>query len=494
MEHGRATETPTGNKPTGVLVSPDDLVDAGTPPRIKEAITDIGNYEYDPWDTTGTKTPSADEVLMMFSPQAVATELPKLTTEKWPWAVTKKPTPITIGTARRFLAEAYSRVPCEMEAAGDHGYAWMIEEPVDWARREGTKEIEQLPTKPKRPTEYTVQAKWEYAERKRDYDMYHHLVQEGKAKIIEWFGKALFVDLYQNGLLPVTKTPRELLQHLTDTYALPRDRRRHLEEVDKEFNAPYDPKGTVEAYFMKLQDAETHAALLGQPYTSQQIINKALKQFEIHYEKDAYKAEKKWNEKDSKDQTWENFKTYWKDEIHQWETAYGGKKAEANNAIDINSLVESISALQAENRSLQDEQAQLKFQQALQAEQMRDTSDDSVSTITAYIEDLERRRAAQERSQDTSGQSDRTRELIAIARNRNPADYKNLNGGKGKQFSSYCWKCGCNTTHWTKRCFDLSFSDRKKYKDADFDNQMGGSCKFIDRRGKYQSDFGFDSL
>ena len=98
----------------------------------------------------------------------------------------------------------------------------------------------------------------------------------------------------------------------------------------------------------------------------------------------------------------------------------------------MNSSVQSILALQAENRSLQEEQAQMKFDQAMQAEQIKDRSNGSVSTITAHIKDLEQRCMAQERSNGTSttdsnsasnhGQSDQTCKLLAMARNHNPAD------------------------------------------------------------------------
>ena len=36
--------------------------------------------------------------------------------------------------------------------------------------------------------------------------------------------------------------------------------------------------------------------------------------------------------------------------------------------------------------------------------------------------------------------------------------------------------------------------EKNKYSDASFSNTMGGSTKFLERRDKYQKDFGFDSL
>ena len=216
--------------------------------KVKKAIEDIATFKFDPWGTedagpTTVKSTkekeqvTSDPSLMMFSPQAMATELPELTMEKWPCDTTKKPNPITIRMARKILAAGHLQIPsCKMEEAGDHG----------------------------------------------------------------WSG--------------------ELLDHLSDTCAQPRDMRQHLEEVDMEFNAPHDPKSTVKAHFLKPQEAKAHAKLLGQPCTEWQIVDCALKEFQVHHEKDACKAKKKWNKKPGKERTWEVFKVCWKDKIHQWDT------------------------------------------------------------------------------------------------------------------------------------------------------------------------------
>lgn len=61
-----------------------------------------------------------------------------------------------------------------------------------------------------------------------DYRQYNHLVQEGTKKLIEWFGKSMFVDLFVKGALPATTTPTELLTHLCTTYSQGRDNRRYI--------------------------------------------------------------------------------------------------------------------------------------------------------------------------------------------------------------------------------------------------------------------------
>ena len=479
-----------------------------TPPVINDAIAEIENFEFNP--SLGEYTSAADRerieeeaiatALIMFSPTA-AVELPKLRTDTWHYGE-KEPNPISIGTARKLLATAYAEIPCELEAAGDHGYAWIIEPEATWTARGGVQPIS-APTKPKEVTGFDMRAQWEYSVKSKRYTMYKHLAQEGRTKIMEWFGKAMFHDLFKNDALPPTVTPSDLLAHIEATYATPSANRICMEEVEDKINGRYDTKQAVEAYFMQLQDARTHAKLLGVSYTDQQIMNKALKQFELRYEKDAYKAEKKWNERDAKAKTWSHFKKYWKEEVHQWNVyAARSKKKQAHHAVDVESIMENVSALRAEAVSLKEYNAnlteQLNFHNAMQAERSssgnHNAREDDISTITNHLEGWLGKKLANITVPTTPSSITTREERLHTATNRSPRDFRTYNDGKGKRFTSYCWKCGCNCTHWTKRCLELSGNDRKKYRDADFDNRMGGSTKYLERQGKYQKDYDFDSL
>ena len=94
------------------------------------------------------------------------------------------------------------------------------------------------------------------------------------------------------------------------------------------------------------------------------------------------------------EQTWANFKEYWKKEIHQWEAAGKSKKHHANQATDIETLAKTVNALKAETRNLQVDNStlaeELKFQRAYNAEQSRKTDDTStISELTVAIQGLE---------------------------------------------------------------------------------------------------------
>ena len=106
---------------------------------------------------------------------------------------------------------------------------------------------------------------------------------------------------------------------------------------------------------MLLQEAWAHAELLGQPCTNEQAMNQALEQFEANCS-NAHEAEKKWNKKSKErklwddKKAWEKFKLCWKEEIHQWETISG--KKQAHQAVDLQGMINNVSALLAETRSL----------------------------------------------------------------------------------------------------------------------------------------------
>jgi len=497
---GPVPVTPDGHGRTARDTTPQ----ADDTPAIDEAISSISNYNFNP----GESDEEALALLMMFSPRA-APQLPTLTTKEWPYKKNQRPNPVSIGKAKRLLATAYSDINCELIEAGVHGYAWIIEDDNAWLKRDGVTSVITPPVKPKKETDYDVKKQLEYNDKLNEFTMYHHLAQQGKAKIVEWFGESMFVDLYVNGMLPTTKTPKDLLQHISKTYAKGREHRTHLKAVQEEFDAAYDPRLPVETYFMKLQEACEDAELLGQPYTEQQRMNKALEQFQIQYGKDASKAEDKWEDKPDAERSWTNFKVYWKDALNKIES-YTKKSKAANQAVQsqVDQLTESLntirldmSALQAENRSYQEANSalarQIQFQQAMQTEQ-RIHSDD-MSALTDLVTRIERAEASRSSGTgstagNTTTDTEEQQRKLTAARNRAPDTFKHLNGGKGKKFNKYCWKCGCNCSHWTRGCLELTDAQKAQYRDASFDNLLGGSKKFLGRRGMYQIDFNFDSL
>ena len=510
-------------------------------PELDKAIADIKEFEYnfDPQDAQtpekGRKEPTAPapQAFMMFSPQTVA-PLPTLKTEPWPH-VGEKPTPITIGKARRYLASAYEAIDCAALEAGIHGHAWMIETEDTWNEREDTGTVP-IPTKVQNYIGADMTLALQNAHEKEIYRLYHHLVQEGRDTLIGWFGKAMFHDMpSSHGILKASTTPRQMLDHIAATYGKARDHRLCMETVEKAFNVPYSAKTGIETYFMNLEEAADDAKSLGREYTDQQKIDKALGNFERVHGKDANKAEDRWEE--SKDHSWTAFMVHWKDAIHKIEPR--SKKTHAANQV-VQEQVEALAAqmktmqlnmntMEEENRSIVQENialnaTQVQFHRALQVEHERrggssgsdrNSSSDDISALTEAISrasSIEQRLNAKldqmnqrlntdgTRSTDNTTREDRdgsagptTSDLVHAMKNLPANTYAYMNGGKGLQFRKYCRHCGCNCSHWTRSCPYINEDEKRRYKKANFRNTMGGSNHNMDRRDKWQSDFNFDS-
>ena len=482
-------------------------------PETDAAIAAIREFRFDNDDFSRT---SSDRVTMYVPiPER---ELPPLKTDKWPHNKEERPNPLTIRKAQKLLAAGYAIIPCELDEAGIYGYAWIIETEKQWVNRKGTAPI--IPPGKPRLVKLSqgAQPRMEYEEAREEYRVYNHLAQEGKAKLNAWFGADMFSDLFEDGVLPVETTPLQMIEHLRVTYATGADDRQYMERVEKAFDCIYDPKKPVETYFQRVRTAMTDALLLEQPYTEQQAKNKTLGQFERCYGESFTKAEAKWLEETNND--WTAFTTFWKKQILTWSRLK--QKAYANEAVtdtdglshEARSMQIDMQALQAENRnyhnenqSLRAQQAQLQF--ALQAEARRQQqSNDDISTITDALSTFERRmdlkyansalNSTHTSNTNSTGldttSTDGTR--LQVARERDPKACKHLNGGRGKQYMFYCAHpdCGVNCTHNTDRCYGLTKAQKQQFKDATVHDRKGGSTKHLERFGRYQRDYDFDSL
>ena len=118
-----------------------------------------------------------------------------------------------------------------------------------------------------------------------------------------------------------------------------------------------------------------------QQETNKQLINHALCNFNEECGCSAAKAKDRWEAKDEKDRTWQNFKQHWKTEIHKF-TIDGCKSRQAHQAeldaistnmhAKMNLLQSGALALQAKNQECQSDDLALNaqcndIQSALQA-------------------------------------------------------------------------------------------------------------------------------
>jgi len=232
---------------------------------------------------------------------------------------------------------------------------------------------------------------------------------------------------------------------------------------------------------------------------------RAMTQFEDQLtRKQAGKIEKKWLEMPAKNCTWATFKMFWIKAILCRKYLRLDKRAahqasiECNN--DLSSAMKTMEIVRHHNQLLAQQQHALSAQidsiceehNACAAPPVHDTTSDDISALT----DIIGRFAAMSTvtSQTASSTISSATPPRNHRRNRGPKQFKDANGGKDNLFSSYCWKCSCNCTHWTCKCPHVTPAKCAKYRGADFDKRVDGSTKFLKRRGHYQNKFGFDSL
>jgi len=141
---------------------------------------------------------------------------------------------------------------------------------------------------------------------------YAHLVKVGTDKLLTWFGKDVFETLHICHQLPCYLTPRDLLDYLTEVYALEEDHLRHIDKVVAMVGTVYNPTKPDETFFATLQNAKDHAILLEVLYTEKQLMYHAMKQFETQLTPiEAGKFERKWLEQPAETCTWAAFKIFW---------------------------------------------------------------------------------------------------------------------------------------------------------------------------------------
>ena len=174
----------------------------------------------------------------------------------------------------------------------------------------------------------------------------HHLAQEGREKLIKWFGKAMFHNMPSfHGILKATMTPQQMLDHIAKTHGKPRDHRLCMETVEAAFDVPHNAKAGVKTCFMKLVEAADDAKSLGRAHTNQQKMDEALGNFERECGKDAHKTKDEWEA--SNKTAWTAFMVHWKDEIHNIETQ-SGETHKANQSVQ-----EQVDALKTKMQTMQ---------------------------------------------------------------------------------------------------------------------------------------------
>ena len=216
------TVTPESNAPPGNIN--DTLF-------IDEAIADIRRYSFTPQEDDDIEEPQEGDnttnkdnantllLLGMFGTNNT-TVLPELEMEAWPYHNEKTPNPLSITKARLILVGALKGILC---ADTEYGYAWMVESERKWLARDGVMGNYVVPTVSVSSTEYTVKNVMAFNVQDQKFQVYFHLSQKCKAKLLDWFDKA-------PGKGDAYGVARERIEC---TYEIAPEKRRYLQDVEE---------------------------------------------------------------------------------------------------------------------------------------------------------------------------------------------------------------------------------------------------------------------
>jgi hypothetical protein len=216
----------------------------------------------------------------------------------------------TIGNlikAQNQIAAILSDYPCNAIASGSYGHAFLIYSNTVWLTKDNITALVVI-NKPPTFAGTSYASRYVYEDRVKTYeDMIKH--QKGTIRMIKYiFPEPVFLDLCDDQGQLVGTTPKEIIQHLQDTFC---DDEESEEEILKQYkimNVKYDPSNLVQVYFKALQDARTILASLNETVHDKVLIRQGIDQFNKHM--DLNEAVDEWKKKPTVDKTWQAFKTH----------------------------------------------------------------------------------------------------------------------------------------------------------------------------------------
>ena len=406
---------------------------------------------------------------------------------------------------RRNMGACFTKIPLEMDETKDASF--LVDDETKWNARHGTVGIT-LPAFPKHPgIETSGLTRYERTKLKRETTVHttcKYLCTQG----LDFMDKVFpgqFNTVKEDGAFKLNYTLQDAFDHLAKTLHFEVTTKYKYPTLLTELDAPYDVVAGPGPYFLKLIDTQAAIQSFGPIYAATAndavLVLKGLTAFRKAYGEDALlPSTKDWDKIDARLQLTPNqyqatifneFQTFWMKELQRLRHIQGGGQVQVNLAevtedheltnARVNHHAQTIAALQAELAELRQiqQQAPAPIPDDLQ------TVLSNLTTVTTKLA------AGTVTTAPITVATPSVRSSYQAKRVARWENIKKMNGGRGRLYNQYCWHCGLTPNHTAAGCNSLTPEQKEKYKAATLHNRMGGSMKYLERAGKYESDFDF---
>ena len=205
------------------------------------------------------------------------------------------------------IATLLGDYPCTHADAQDYGHQFLIYDSAVWLTLPNVT-MDVIISKPGTLTGTTHAERYVHEENQKIYTV-KETHQKGAVRMLEHiFPPAVFLDLQNSQGLMVGKTPRQIIEHLQDSYCDAEEKEDESIKQEENLKITYDPADLPQAYFACLQHARIILVSLKETVQDRKLIHQALTEFNKHV--DLHTAVDEWKLKPPAQKTWGAFKIH----------------------------------------------------------------------------------------------------------------------------------------------------------------------------------------
>lgn len=263
-----------------------------------------------------------------------------------------EPSHHSIKEVERKLIKNASSIPSEL-GGGQHGYLGLVLAAEKCNLATGSTfsphpNPGSIPTFPDHPTQPQIaQISSTHKERLRLWRQQHNVIKALKKQLTNAFEDKLLKEKEDTCTGFNNVSIQEIIQCLYDRFGevAPSE----LEQAEQDLNQPFAPSEPFGAFICKIEDAVDLAEAANCPFTTQQIINKALTSI-IKSQSLPEAAIREWRSKPTTNKTWANFKGHFSAEVRNFQRDQGLTAKSAYDAA--NSANQALLEAQADFRTM----------------------------------------------------------------------------------------------------------------------------------------------